>query len=134
MGANERRYLQARAGEWFERHGALASAAFHFEQAGQFDQMVKAGYRAAAQAERAGMYHTALMLYQKLRPHVSIEELGPRLAGGLIGLGDWDEAERLIGLLPVEDSRARLLRSDLAFLRGDFEGAQAEPEMALIAS
>ena len=83
----------------------MASAAFHFEQAGQIDQMVQAGYQAASQAERAGMYHTALMLYQKLRPHVSIEELGPRLAGVLIVLGDWGEAEKLTGLLPVEDSQ-----------------------------
>jgi len=120
MGANQRRYLHARAGEWFERHGATASAAFHFEQAGLIDQMVKAGYQAASQAERAGMYHTALMLYQKLRPHVSIEELGPRLVGVLIVLGDWGEAEKLIGLLSVEDSRVRLLRSQLAFVRGDF--------------
>lgn len=134
IGANQRRYLHARAGEWFERHGATASAAFHFERAGQFDHMVKAGYQAAAQAERAGMYHTALMLYQKLRPHVSIEELGPRLAGVLIVLGDWDDAKQIIGLLPVEDSRVRLLRSELAFVRGDFDDAQAEAEMALIDS
>ena len=78
------------------------------------------------------MYHTALMLYQKLRPHVSIEELGPRLAGVLIVLGDWPEAEKLTGLLPVEDSSVRLLRSELAFVRGDFDGALAEAEMALI--
>ena len=64
----------------------MASAAFHFEQAGQIDQMVKAGYQAASQAERADMYHTALMLYQKPRPHVSIEELGPRL-GWLVAAG-----------------------------------------------
>ena len=134
MGANQRRYLHARAGEWSGRNGAMASAAFHFEQAGQIDQMVKAGYQAASQAERAGMYHTALMLYQKLRPHVSIEELGPRLAGVLIVLGDWGEAEKLIGLLPVEDSSVRLLRSELAFVRGDFDGALAEAEMALIDS
>jgi ADP-ribosylglycohydrolase/tetratricopeptide (TPR) repeat protein len=134
MGANQRRYLHARAGEWFERNGATASAAFHYEQAGQFVQMVKAGYEAASQAERAGMYHTALMLYQKLRPYVSIEELGPRLAGVLIVLGDWNEAEQLINLLPVENSRVRLLRSELAFVRGDFDGAQAEAEMALIGS
>jgi hypothetical protein len=132
IGANQRRYLHARAGEWSGRHGAMASAAFHFEQAGQIDQMVKAGYQAASQAERAGMYHTALMLYQKLRPHVSIEELGPRLAGVLIVLGDWAEAEKLTGLLPVEDSSVRLLRSELAFVRGDFDGALAEAEMALI--
>jgi ADP-ribosylglycohydrolase/tetratricopeptide (TPR) repeat protein len=134
MGANQRRYLHARAGEWSGRNGAMASAAFHFEQAGQIDQMVKAGYQAASQAERAGMYHTALMLYQKLRPHVSIEELGPPLAGVLIVLGDWDEAGQLIGLLPVEDSSVRLLRSELAFVRGDFDGALAEAEMALIDS
>jgi ADP-ribosylglycohydrolase/tetratricopeptide (TPR) repeat protein len=134
MGANQRRYLHARVGEWSARHGAMASAAFHFEQAGQIDQMVKAGYQAASQAERAGMYHTALMLYQKLRPHVSIEELGPRLAGVLIVLGDWGEAEKLLGLLLVEDSRVRLLRSELAFVRGDFDGALAEAEMALIDS
>ena len=132
MGANQRRYLHARAGEWSGRNGAMASAAFHFEQAGQIDHMVQAGYQAAAQAERAGMYHTALMLYQKLRPHVSIEELGPRLAGVLIILGDWPEAEKLTGLLPVEDSSVRLLRSELAFVRGDFDGALAEAEMALI--
>jgi hypothetical protein len=60
-----------------EGRSAPTGPAFHFEQAGQSGQMVKAGYQAAAQAERAGMYHTALMLYQKLRPHVSIEELGP---------------------------------------------------------
>ena len=132
MGANQRRYLHARAGEWSGRNGAMASAAFHFEQAGQIDQMVQAGYQAASQAERAGMYHTALMLYQKLRPHVSIEELGPRLAGVLIVLGDWPEAEKLTGLLPVEDASVRLLRSELAFVRGDFDGALAEAEMALI--
>ena len=134
MGVNQRRYLHARAGSWFEANGAMASAAFHFERAAEFDQMVKAGYQAAAQAERAGMYHTALMLYQKLRPHVSIDELGPRLAGVLIVLGDWDEAGKLTGLLAVEDSRVRLLRSELAFVRGDFDGAQAEAEMALMSS
>ena len=100
MGANQRRYLHARAGSWFEGNGAMASAAFHFEQASQIDQMVKAGYQAAAQAERAGMYHTALMLYQKLRPHVSIEDLGPRLAAVLLVLGDWDQAGQLIGAPP----------------------------------
>jgi ADP-ribosylglycohydrolase len=52
----------------------------------------------------------------------------------LIVLGDWDEAGKLTGLLPVEDSRVRLLRSELAFVRGDFDAAQAEAEMALMSS
>src|ERR1700730_9609860 len=94
----------------------------------------EAGYREAPQADGPDMYHTALMLYQNLRPHVSIDELGPLLAGVLLVLGDWEEANRLIGLLPVEDSSVRLLRSELAFVRGDFDGAQAEAEMALIGS
>jgi hypothetical protein len=134
MGANQRRYLHARAAEWFERNGSMAPAAFHFEQAGQFDHMVRAGYQAAAQAEHAGMYHTALVLYQKLRPHVGIEELGPRLAEVLIVLGDWDEAARLIELLPAQNSRVGLLRSELEFVRGNFEAAQGEAEMALVFS
>ena len=79
------------------------------------------------------MYHTALMLYQKLRPHVSIEDLGPRLAAV-----SWSWATRpsrtADGVPPVADSRVRLLRSELAFVRGDFDGAQAEAEMALIGS
>jgi predicted ATPase len=37
MGANQRRYMHGRAVEWFERSGSMESAAFHFEQAGQFD-------------------------------------------------------------------------------------------------
>jgi ADP-ribosylglycohydrolase len=74
------------------------------------------------------------MLYQKLRPHVSIEELGPRLAQVLIMLGDWDEAEQLIGYLPVDGSHVRLLRSQLEFVRGNFEAAQSEAEMALVGS
>jgi ADP-ribosylglycohydrolase/tetratricopeptide (TPR) repeat protein len=52
----------------------------------------------------------------------------------LLVLGDWDEAGQLVELLPVEDSRVRLLRSELAFVRGDFDGAQAEAEMALVGS
>src|SRR5262249_16409247 len=55
MGANQRRYLHARAGEWCERTGAAASAAFHFEQAGQFDRMVQAGFRAASPAGPGGL-------------------------------------------------------------------------------
>src|SRR5260370_4259157 len=37
MGANQRRYLHARPGEWFDRHCPMASAAFHSQQAGQVD-------------------------------------------------------------------------------------------------
>jgi AAA ATPase domain/MalT-like TPR region len=130
LGANQRRYLHGRAAEWFEEHGGLASAAFHYEQAGRVKDMTRTGLQAASRAEQAGMYHTALMLYQKIRPHMSIEELGPRLGHALIVLGDWDEAEDLAGRLPESDGRVRLLRSELRFVRGDFEGAREEAEAA----
>lgn len=131
MGENERRYLHGRAGEWFENDGSLASASFHYEQAHRVEDMVRAGLGAASQAEQAGMYHTALMLYQKLRPHMEIAELGPRLGQALIVLGDWDEAEDLARRLPEDDGRVRLLQSQLRFVRGDFQGAQQEAKMAL---
>lgn len=130
MGENQRRYLHQRAGEWLERNGNLASAAFHYEQAHRADDMVRAGLSAASQAEQAGMYHTALMLYQKLRPHMKIEELGPLLGQALIVLGDWDEAEELARRLPEDDGRVRLLRSQLHFVRGNFEAARAEAQTA----
>jgi ADP-ribosylglycohydrolase/tetratricopeptide (TPR) repeat protein len=130
-GENERRYLHGRAGEWFERDGSQASATFHYEQAHRTDDMVRAGLAAASQAEQAGMYHTVLMLYQKLRPHMDIAELGPLLGQALIVLGDWDEAEELTQRLPEDDGRVRLLRSQLQFVRGDFKGSREEAEMAL---
>jgi ADP-ribosylglycohydrolase/energy-coupling factor transporter ATP-binding protein EcfA2 len=130
MGENQRRYLHQRAGKWLERNGSLASAAFHFEQAHRPDDMVHAGLGAASQAEQAGMYHTALMLYQKLRPHMKIEELGPLLGQALLVLGDWDEAEELARLLPADDGRVHLLRSQLRFVRGDFGAARDEVQMA----
>ena len=131
MGANQRRYLHARAGEWSGRNRALASAAFHFEQAGQVDQMVQAGYQAASQAERAGMYHTALMLYQKLRPHVSIEELGPRLAGVLIVLGALAEAEMALIDNSAERVKVLVRLADIALYLGDFSEAQRYGRSAL---
>jgi ADP-ribosylglycohydrolase/tetratricopeptide (TPR) repeat protein len=131
MGENQRRYLHRRAGEWLERQTSLASAAFHYEQAHSPDDMVRAGLAAAEQAEQAGMYHTALMLYQKIRPYMKIEELGPRLGQALIVLGDWDEAEELTRRLPEDDGRVRLLRSQLQFVRGNFDAAKADAQKAL---
>jgi ADP-ribosylglycohydrolase len=131
MGANQRRHLHGRAAEWFERNGSLAASSFHYEQAGRVVDMVRAGLQAASQAEKAGMYHTALMLYQRIRPHMRIEELGPLLGRALIVLGDWDEAEDLARRLPEDDGRVRLLRSELRFVRGDFEDAKREATRAL---
>lgn len=131
MGANYRRYLHLRAAEWFERAGRFASAAFHFERAEGPDDMVRTAMRAAAQAEQSGMFHSALMLYQKVRPHVEIEEIGPLLGRALVTLGNWDQAQELVDRLPASDGRVRLLRSELRFVRSDFRGARDEAEAAL---
>ena len=67
MGANQRRYLHGRAGEWSGRHGGMASAAFHFSRPAQADRPWSGwATRRPHRPKRAGMYHTALMLYQKL--------------------------------------------------------------------
>ncbi|MGH3622292.1 MAG: ATP-binding protein [Sciscionella sp.] len=131
MGINQRRYLHGRAGEYFENVELLASAAFHFERAERTRDMVRTAVRAASHAEHSGMYHSALMFYQKARPFMEIEELGPLLGRALIVLGDWQEAEQLVDQLPAGDDRVRLLRSELRFVRGDFHGARTEAEAAL---
>jgi ADP-ribosylglycohydrolase/tetratricopeptide (TPR) repeat protein len=130
LGTTHRRYLHQRAAQWCEQAGRLASAAFHFEQAEQPTDMVRTALQAAADAEQSGMYHSALVLYQKVRPHMAIEEIGPLLGRTMITLGEWDQAQEVIDRLPGSDGRVRLLRSALRFVRGDFAGSR---EMALLA-
>jgi len=131
LGVTQRRYLHQRAAEWSEHNGQTASAAFHFERAGRVADLVRTGLKAAEQSERGGMYHSALALYQKVRPHVRIEDIGPRLAGVMITLGEWRQAREVLDLLPETDGRVRLLRSRLAFVLGDFRDAEREARTAL---
>lgn len=134
IGANYRRFLHGRAGDWFEDAGQFTAAAFHFERAERVDDMVRTALRAAGRAEQAGMYHSALLLYQKVRPHVALEEVGPLLGNAMITLGNWDQAQELVDQLPLDDGRVRLLRSQLKFVKGDFRGAREEAAAALGAS
>jgi ADP-ribosylglycohydrolase/tetratricopeptide (TPR) repeat protein len=131
LGVNARRHMHERAARWSEAHGQPAAAAYHFERAGDTDQMVRASLEAAARAERAGMYHSALLHYQKVRPYVEIAELGPRLGRALVVLGDWNEVEALVDLLPPGDGRVHMLRSELRFVQGDFNGSASEARQAL---
>ncbi len=96
--------------------------------------MVRMAVQAARRAEQTGMYHSALLLYQKVRPHVALEEIGPLLGNAMITLGNWDQAQELVNQLPPDDGRVRLLRSQLRFVRGDFGGAREEASAALDAS
>ncbi|MEU8076681.1 ADP-ribosylglycohydrolase family protein [Catellatospora citrea] len=131
LGAAARKYLHSRAAEWFDERAQPASAAGHFERAGRTADMVRTALQAAAHAEQQGLYHSALFYYQKARPHMAIEEIGPRLGRALITLGDWAGADEVIQLLPADDSGTCLLRSQLCFVRGDFEGSLAAARTAL---
>jgi ADP-ribosylglycohydrolase len=134
LGASYRRLLHGRAGQWHESAGDLAAASYHFERAGDTGNMVRSALAAAARAEHMGMYHSALMLYQKVRPYADIRELGPRLGRALLMLGDWRQAQEVIDRLPADDGRVRLLNSELRFVQGDFAGAVREAEEALRSS
>lgn len=134
IGANYRRFLHGRAADWFERTGQFAAAVFHFERAERTTDMVRMALHAAGRAEQAGMYHSALLLYQKVRPNLALDEIGPLLGNAMITLGNWDQAQELIDQLPPSSGRVRLLRSQLRFVRGDFHGAHDEARAALDAS
>ncbi len=134
IGANYRRFLHGRAAGWFEQAGQFAAAAFHFERAERTADMVRTALQAAGRAEQAGMYHSALLLYHKVRPYVALEEVGPLLGNAMITLGNWDQAQALVDQLPPDDGHVRLLRSQLRFVQGDFRGAHEEASAALDAS
>ena len=132
MGANQRRYLHARAGEWSGRQRCLGVGRLSLRASREIDQMVQAGYQAASQAGTGRhVPHRADAVPETTaaREHRGTR---PRLAGVLIVLGDSAEAEKLMGSFHSRQSSVRLLRSELAFVRGDFDGALAEAEMALI--
>ncbi|MBV9013667.1 MAG: ADP-ribosylglycohydrolase family protein [Pseudonocardiales bacterium] len=134
IGANYRRFLHGRAADWCEQAGQFAAAAFHFERAERVADMIRTALQAAERAEQAGMYHSALLLYQKVRPHLALEEIGPLLGNAMITLGNWDQTQEILEALPPSDGRVRLLRSQLRFVRGDFCGARDEASAALEAS
>lgn len=131
LGFNARRHLHQRAAAWTEDAGQLASASHHYERAGAVDDMVRTALAAAGQAEKAGMYHSALLHYRRAQPHIDPAELGPLLGRALIVLGDWEEAKELLTTLPADDGRVQLLRSELMFVLGDFDAAAALAASAL---
>jgi len=120
---NQRRSLHVRAGEWFEAQRQFSEAAHHYEQAEDWRRMLPAAFRAADAAERVGLYKSALTWYRRLQPRAAPAELFPRMAKALMVVGEWAEAERLLGALPSNDPRTQLLRSRLCLARGDVTGA-----------
>jgi len=123
LSANQRRSLHRRAGAWFEEQEQFSEAAHHFERAEDWRRMVPAAFRAAEAAEHSGLYQTALSWYRRMQTRVDPKEVFPRLCKALLVVGDWAEAERLLGALPPDESETLLLRSELCFVRGDIKGA-----------
>ncbi len=133
LGTNYRRYTHRRTAEWLDKAGQYASAAFHYEQAGRISELIVSALRSAEVAEHMGMFPSALAMYEKVRPHVEIREIGTRLGRALIVLGRWREAESLLDSLPADDPEVWLLRSELRFVLGDFTGAAEQARRALTA-
>jgi ADP-ribosylglycohydrolase/tetratricopeptide (TPR) repeat protein len=131
LGVRHRSYLHARAGQWHEQQGRFASSAHHFERGGRTEEMVRAALQAAELAEHAGMFYSALLHYQKVRPYRDFAEIGPRLGKAHLVLGQWRHVEQILVELPGDDARVRLLRSEFRFVNGDFAGAAEEAEQAL---
>ncbi len=134
LGPTSRRYLHGRAAEWFDERGFAASSAGHYGEAGRIPDMVRTSLRAAADAEQEGLYHSALFFYQKARPHMSVEEIGPLLGRVLIVLGDWTGADEILALLPDSEVGTHLLRLQLRFVRNDLSGALESAHAALARS
>ena len=127
---HERTRLNLRAAEWLEREGLLASASYHYDTAGRTEDLLRTALSGAEQAEHAGMYATAVQLYLRARPVGDDVSIGLRLARDYLVLGAWAEAEGVLAALPPDLGEARVLRSDLHFVRGSFDRALRELRLA----
>jgi len=76
------------------------------------------------------MYATAVQLYLRARPVGDDVAIGLRLARDYLVLGAWVEAEGVLATLPPSLGEARVLRSDLHFVRGSFDRALRELRLA----
>jgi ADP-ribosylglycohydrolase/tetratricopeptide (TPR) repeat protein len=122
--------MNVRAAEWLEGQELFASASHHYDRAGCAADMVRTALRGAQQAERAGTYATAVQLYLRARPTGDFVAIGLLLARDYLILGAWTEANEVLASLPLDLGEARILRSDLYFVRGSFERALRELRLA----
>jgi ADP-ribosylglycohydrolase/tetratricopeptide (TPR) repeat protein len=128
---NQRRSLHLRAGQWFDEQQQFSEAAHHYERAEDWRRLLPAAFRAAEAAEHVGLYQAAVSWYRRVQARAEPADLFPRLARALMVVGNWADAERLLGALPSNDPRTLLLRSRLCFVRGDVTGAADHATLAL---
>ncbi len=125
-----RTIMNVRAAQWLEGQKLFASASHHYNRAGRAADMVRTALIGAQQAEHAGTYATAVQLYLRARHAGDSVAIGLRLARVYLILGAWAEADELLASLPADLGEARVLRSDLYFVRGSFDRALRELRLA----
>jgi ADP-ribosylglycohydrolase len=130
IGKRVRATMNQRAAEWLEEHRLFASASHHYERADRPDDMVRTALKGAQEAELAGTYRTAVQLYRRARTAGNGVAIGLELARVHLIIGEWPEAEKVLGTLPDDSGQARLLRSELYFNRGEFDRALRELRLA----
>lgn len=127
---HRRTAMNVRAAEWLEGQELFASASHHYDRAGRTADMVRTALTGAEQAEHAGTYATAVQLYLRARPAGESVAIGLRLARDYLILGAWADADEVLASLPLDLGKARVLRSDLYFVRGSFDRALRELRLA----
>ncbi len=126
----ERTRLDVRAAEWLEGEQLFASACHHYERAGRTADMLRTALLGAERAEHAGTYGAAVQLYLRARPAGDPIDIDLRLARDYLILGAWPDAEAVLAGLPANLGPARVLRSELYFVRGNFDRALRELRLA----
>jgi ADP-ribosylglycohydrolase len=76
------------------------------------------------------MYRAALDLYERAKPYLGAKAIPPMVNASIV-VGRWDGADVLLDELRDDEPDARMCRSRLAFVRGDFAGALEEIELVL---
>jgi tetratricopeptide (TPR) repeat protein len=123
--------MHASAAALLEEAGLFTSAAHHYQRAAREDDVLRTAREAADRAAHAGLYSTAVQFYELALSIGDLKTIGPLLARAYLVVGEWRQAEELLARLPGESPEVRLLRSELLFVRGSFDRAREEIELAL---
>jgi ADP-ribosylglycohydrolase/tetratricopeptide (TPR) repeat protein len=129
LGVQHCRALHTTAARWLENTGLFTTAAHHYGRAKRPDDLVRTALLGAERAEHAGLYRTAVQLYELAEPAADTVTVGPRLVRTYLVVGEWQKAEELLKRLPEDAPETHLLRSELCFVHGDFTRARREVEL-----
>jgi ADP-ribosylglycohydrolase len=125
-----RQAMNLRAAQLLEKEKLFASASHHYEAALRPDDMVRTALLGAQAAEHAGTYAAAAQLYSRARAHGDRDAIGVDLARVDLILGAWGEVDTVLASLPTDQGPARVVRSDLYFVRGAYDRSLRELRLA----